>query len=85
MNEWTNAVPKEVGWYWFYGDAHGQARHVGTAYSSVRLESVQVKAISNGLAYIASGAFIYPLGQENAAKFGLWQKMVVPELPKEKE
>lgn len=78
---WTNEIPTKAGWYWFYGDAFGQARHIGTVYSTPVLRMVQVREIVNGLAFIGGGALMFPNSPNESSHHGVWQQASVPEIP----
>jgi hypothetical protein len=70
MNEkWSLDWPESPGWYWFYG-----RRFSG---DSIKLLTVRVKKISNGLNYVAGSLFMY----KSEGVKGLWLPMKMPELP----
>ena len=73
---WTKEWPTESGFYWFYGflwsRMDGDKPH---------LVSVEVRQISNGIMYVAKGAFIY----KREKHIGFWHKADFPELPSHSE
>jgi hypothetical protein len=66
---WINEIPQESGYYWFIGYPWNNRKEHGN-----ELYFVSVKKISNGFMYITDGNFM-----EN--KNGLWQKVILPEIP----
>ncbi len=70
MTDWTHKTPTKPGWYWFYGDPHGELEKF------IRLYAVSVHKISNGFSYVAEGNFMFPTRAS-----GSWAKMVVPKTP----
>ena len=77
MTDWTHDWPTKPGWYWFYGDPHGN-RYKD---QFVRLYPVRVGKISNGLSYVAEGNFTF----KSQASDGVWTKMIVPSEPPEED
>lgn len=67
---WSKDWPTEPGRYWFYGVSHKCS-------TENLLRPAEVRKISNGIMYIADGAFIY---KEDGA-VGWWAPLVEPELP----
>lgn len=77
MNTWTKEIPKQAGYYWFYGDPFTDKRWTKPEDIRIELSLVEIRKISNGFVYIARGNFM-----EN--KIGFWQKAELPELPLDK-
>ena len=75
--EWTQNWPNKVGFYWFYGYRYGKGS--GNFKCKKELHLVEVSKCSNGLMYIASGQFLFKSEPEDA----VFQKTILPELPKE--
>lgn len=60
MSRWSEDLPTEEGWYWFYGWMHGEWKKDVTG--SPREPSfwpVQSIATRGGFTYVAKGQFLY--------------------------
>ena len=70
--DWTDLWPTEPGYYWAYGD------FTGAFAFKPKLYFVEVKRVSNGVAHISEGMFLWPT--EIAL---IWHEKPVelPELP----
>lgn len=68
IDEWYTAWPTEPGYYWFAGWPFRFRDR------EPELHFVKVRKISNGIAFITNGRFLYQ--QEGA--FGAWMKADVP-------
>jgi hypothetical protein len=68
---WTETWPEESGsWWWLYARVWGDKKPT--------LYPVQVRRIANGVAYIASGHFLFKSEVEGPA---FWTRIVMPPLP----
>ncbi len=91
---WTKALPREEGYYWFWGYLYGAGTYELEA--GAKLEQVMLKVVKGAAlyalagtrgdgtrgdwyAYVANGAFL----DEPRKAVGLWHKNDPPELPKE--
>lgn len=71
MDNWSKEIPKEPGFYWFYGDPFSNNPRP----QDVKIYLIEIRITSSGHPfYICSGAFI-------SNKNGLWQKAILPEIP----
>ena len=72
--KWTMEWPTEPGLYWFYGWSSKWARE---SCAKIRVDMVNVHAISNGVMYSMSGQLMFV--QEGG--MGYWTKADVPAAP----
>lgn len=77
-NEWTKDWPNEVGYFWFYGYRYGKISCGRKCKPELML--VEVWRGSNSLIHVANGQFMF----ESEVEEALFQKAVLPELPKER-
>lgn len=70
IETWTRGFPTEEGYYWFYGYIFGPPGK----FEKPRLEQLQVRKVSNGLAYFMQASFLDPVDM-----LGFYQPMVVPD------
>lgn len=71
MNKWTNKLPKEKGYYWFYGVGWGIEKPTLVIFEVLPFIS------GDGLMYLLDGEVAY-----EDELVGYWQKLEEPELPK---
>ncbi len=86
---WSTTAPTEPGNYWLYGDPTFGSMGVHYTDRGVpekRLHYVTVIQISNGLLAATNGHYmsLTPFRRERNREgwVGVWQKVVLPELPK---
>jgi hypothetical protein len=60
MAEWSEELPTEEGWYWFYGWMHGEWKEEDR-YSTNKPSfwPVEARATRQGFVYIVKGHFMY--------------------------
>ena len=75
---WTKEWPTEAGFYWFYGFLWYRYYRDGDKPELVSVEGILA---SNGIMYVAKGAFIY----KSEKHIGFWHKADLPELPSHSE
>lgn len=75
---WTLKYPKKEGWYWSYGNwVFGGSKEKEAEWKKgLHLVMVEVVKISNGLAFVGKGTFLYPRDWK-----AYWKKAEVPQTP----
>ncbi len=69
--EWTTEWPVEPGCYWFYGHCFRDREH------SPEFHFVKVRKISNGIAYVTGGHFLF----KEEMGYGVWTQVDMPDVP----
>ena len=75
-DDWQTEFPKEEGKYWFYGYRHGKMG-IMKKENKPELMYVEVRKISKGFLYVASGRIMF----ESEVECPHFKKIDLPELP----
>lgn len=88
--EWFDDVPKEPGYYWFYGEPQWGSmggHYTGAFQPKNRLMLVEVKKISNGVIAVGDGRFLrlHKWDEKSEGFLGRWAQVTIPLTPAKEE